>query len=236
MGYIVYMHLSPNGKRYIGITGRKVEKRWGNNGTEYRKNSHFYNAIQKYGWDNIEHIILKEGITKEEACELEKYYIQLYKTMDKRFGYNRSIGGEYNSGFHYKRSPEFIEYMRKLNTGKHPSLETRKKMSEHNCMHREEIRHRVSESLKKSGKRRAQKRLQTMKERYPSGIKQTEESNRKRSESMKGIPKSEQTKQRMRKPKSPEAIEHMRQAQILSHKARKLRMSYKDYLIMNGGR
>ena len=28
--YTVYMHVSPSGKRYIGITGQDVKKRWGN--------------------------------------------------------------------------------------------------------------------------------------------------------------------------------------------------------------
>ena len=68
----------------------------------------------------------------------------------------------------------------------------------------------MSQSLKKSGAKRAAKRKKTMQERYPNGYKQTEESNRKRSESHKGKAKSEQTKQKMRKPKSPEAIANMK--------------------------
>lgn len=156
--------------------------------------------------------------------------------MDKRFGYNRSIGGEYNSGFHYKRTPEFIEKLRQINTGRHPSEEARKKMSENNCMHNPEIVEKMKQSLKKSQKERVAKRLHTMQERYPDGFKHSEYSKKLLSDKMRGIPKSEETKQKMRKPKSPEAIEHMRQAQILSHKARKLGMSYKEYLIMNGGR
>ena len=27
--YTVYMHVSPSGKRYIGITGQSIERRWG---------------------------------------------------------------------------------------------------------------------------------------------------------------------------------------------------------------
>ena len=44
----VYIHTSPNGKVYIGITSRDAEKRW-NNGHNYKPNKHFYSAIQKYG-------------------------------------------------------------------------------------------------------------------------------------------------------------------------------------------
>ena len=224
MSYTVYMHLLPNGKRYIGITGRSVEKRWGNNGIQYQKHTHFYNAIKKYGWDNIDHVILKKNLTKNEAFELEQYYIKLYKTTDKHFGYNKSVGGEYNSGFHYKRSPEFIEYIRKINTGKHPSAETRKKLSENNGMHNPEVVERVKQSLKKSQKERTAKRLATMKQRYPNGITQTKESNIKRSLALKGKPKSEETKAKMRKPKSPEAVKNMRKAQKEAWKKRKARI------------
>jgi len=110
------------------------------------------------------------------------------------------------------------------NTGHHPNVETRKKMSENNCMHRPEIRKKVSETLKLTQEERTRKRLHTMKERYPDGIKQSEESNRKRSEALKGKPKSEETKQKMRKPKSPQAIENMKKAQIEAWKRRKSRI------------
>lgn len=37
-----------NDKKYIGITSRNVDLRW-QNGLGY-KNTHFGNAIKKYGW------------------------------------------------------------------------------------------------------------------------------------------------------------------------------------------
>lgn len=221
--YKVYMHIAPNNKKYIGVTKKRVEERWGNNGSHYINHRYFGSAIKKYGWDNFRHIVIAENLSKKWAFQLEKLLIIQYKTKDRRYGYNLSDGGEYNSGFHYKRPPEFIEYMREINTGRHPNAETRKKMSENNAMHRPEIRKKVSESLKKSGKERAEKRKKTMQERYPNGIKQTAESNRKRSEALKGKPKSEATKQKMRKPKSPEAIENMRKAQKEAWKRRKER-------------
>ena len=64
-----------NGKMYIGITSRTPEARWGNNGSQYTKakNPCFYNAIQKYGWDNFEHIILEEKIPQKNLNERELY-------------------------------------------------------------------------------------------------------------------------------------------------------------------
>lgn len=91
--YTVYKHITPSGKVYIGITSKAVEKRW-LNGRGYRKNEHFWNAIQKYGWENIEHKILATGLTKEEATEAEKMYIALFSSHKPKYGYNLTEGGE----------------------------------------------------------------------------------------------------------------------------------------------
>lgn len=71
--YTVYIHKNKvNDKIYVGITGRTVEERWGYNGNGYYRNKHFYDSILKYGWDNFEHIIIKEGLSQEEAGNLNK--------------------------------------------------------------------------------------------------------------------------------------------------------------------
>lgn len=93
--YVVYEHRNKiNGKIYIGITSRIPEQRWGKNGQNYRSSPHFYYAIQKYGWENFEHNILFENLSKDEACTKEKELIALYNTMDNQFGYNSTSGGE----------------------------------------------------------------------------------------------------------------------------------------------
>ena len=87
------MHISPNGKKYVGITSINPEDRW-EKGHGYRKNFYFHNAILKYGWDNFEHKILLENLTKEEAYEKEIEYIAKYNLTDTRYGYNYSTGGD----------------------------------------------------------------------------------------------------------------------------------------------
>lgn len=94
--YILYVHIAPNGKRYYGITSMKPSKRWGR-GSGYKKHPHFYNAIQKYGWDNFKHIVVLENLTCEEACKKEIEYIAKYNTTDSSYGYNSSIGGDVNT-------------------------------------------------------------------------------------------------------------------------------------------
>lgn len=68
--YSVYMHIFPNGKRYIGITSNEVNRRW-EKGSGYKKQAKMKNAINKYGWENIEHIVLLCNLSKEEACKKE---------------------------------------------------------------------------------------------------------------------------------------------------------------------
>lgn len=50
-------------------------------------------AIQKYGWDNFEHIILFEKISQSMASEIEKELILKYHLTDTKYGYNCKNGG-----------------------------------------------------------------------------------------------------------------------------------------------
>ena len=90
--YIVYMHVFPNTKRYIGITSQSCKQRWGSNGNKY-KGQLVYNAIKKYGWDNIEHLILHDNLTEEEAKAKEIELIAKYNTTNDQYGYNIHEGG-----------------------------------------------------------------------------------------------------------------------------------------------
>ena len=93
----VYRHLFPNGKSYIGITNKKPEDRWGNNGRKYKEQPFIWHAIQKYGWENVEHFILYVDLTKEEACKKEQELIQYYHSYyddPEGPGYNGTRGGE----------------------------------------------------------------------------------------------------------------------------------------------
>lgn len=91
--HTVCKHTAPNGKAYIGITGQKPEYRW-NNGNGYKNNPHFYSAIQKHTWKNIKHEIVKDGLTKEQACDLEIELIAKYDATNPRKGHNISTGGD----------------------------------------------------------------------------------------------------------------------------------------------
>lgn len=67
--YIVYQHVTPDKMYYFGTT-QNVERRWEGNGSLYKGTS-LYPYIEKYGWDNIQHIVLFENQTKENALNIE---------------------------------------------------------------------------------------------------------------------------------------------------------------------
>ena len=91
--YSVYKHQCPNGKVYIGITSLEPEQRW-NKGRGYSRNYHFFNAILKYGWDNIEHTILYSGLAQSDAQCIEAQLIAQYHSDSPQYGYNHTVGGE----------------------------------------------------------------------------------------------------------------------------------------------
>ena len=137
----VYIHIIPKevsghqfDKYYVGITTKKPTVRW-NSGKGYDYNQHFMNAINKYGWNNIEHHIVATHLTHDEACSMEKVLIKKLNSKNPLYGYNKTDGGD--GGF-----------------GCIPNKETRKKMSEakigsknhfYGKHHTEEIRKIMSE-------------------------------------------------------------------------------------------
>lgn len=151
--WTVYAHTNlTNGKRYIGITSKSPEKRW-KNGNGYKCGS-FQNAIKKYGWDGFVHEILFTNLSEEEAKDMEIKLIAEYNTMDNRFGYNLTPGGDSCPiSFH---SEEVIKKSAESRTGRKHSDETKRKMSlaamgnkrwlgKH---HKEESKRKMSEIMK----------------------------------------------------------------------------------------
>ena len=147
MGYIVYVHTTPNNKKYVGITKQSVDDRW-KNGLGYTTQTLFHRAIQKYGWNNITHEIVANDLSKDDACALEVQLIAKYKTNNPEYGYNRTSGGDGTCEFSHlnphddewrkkvslantgkKRTEAAKQKMREAKLGKHRSEETKQKIS-----------------------------------------------------------------------------------------------------------
>ena len=105
--YKVYVHINKfNNKKYVGITKQNLNKRWqyGHGYFNKGKTNYFWNAIQKYGWNGFEHIVLDDNLTYDEANNKERYYIALYNSNNSKYGYNLTLGGDGFCG--QKRSEE----------------------------------------------------------------------------------------------------------------------------------
>lgn len=126
------------------------------NGNGYKSNPHFYRAIRKYGWQNFKHEILFENLTEEQANIIEQMQINYYDSTNPRKGYNISIGGG-------------------AMTGRNHSSETKAKMSK-----KAKGRKIWCEGLKLSDEHR-----QHLSESH-KGLKQSEETKRKRAEKLRG--------------------------------------------------
>ena len=107
------MHKSPSGKVYIGITGRTVKQRWHSPLLAYKNNPIFTSAIKKYGWENIEHIILYENLNKISAITIEIDLIYYYKKVG--LCYNITDGGEGFLGL--KHDEEWMQHLAERNAG-----------------------------------------------------------------------------------------------------------------------
>ena len=118
--WIVYMYTFPNDKRYIGKTCRSMSERQRNILWEGYKNcTLLWNAIQKYGVENIKQdILFDNNMTDEEASRLEQICILLFKCNVNRFsnpsyGYNLTDGGDGVSGM-IRRDDAHMEQVRKM--------------------------------------------------------------------------------------------------------------------------
>ena len=155
--WCVYIHHNMiNNKAYIGTTQQKPERRW-QKGYGYKNNPYFWNSIEKYGWNNFEHIIFMSNLSQNDAAHIEKLLIALYDTTNSEYGYNVSAGGDF-SHLGIKHSKETREKLREITKerfinpenhpmyGRHHSEESKRKMSNTKMNQSEKQRQKLSEA------------------------------------------------------------------------------------------
>lgn len=221
----VYIHTNLiNNKKYIGMTC-DVKTRFGKNGSGYLHKTKdgkyvqpaFANAIIKYGWDNFSHEIVKNGLTKFEADELESSLILQHQTRNPQNGYNIKEGG--SNG---RLSDETKKKLRETMLGRYDG----EKNPFYGKTHTQEAKEEMSKKQKQLAKTRdisgvnnpMYGRELTLEERYARG------------NGARGKPKSEEVKNKISKAnkeyykthqhhclgthKTEEQKEHMRQKMI----------------------
>lgn len=187
--WCVYIHTNTkNNKKYVGITSQKPNRRW-KNGNGYSYNPYFYNAITKDGWDAFQHEIVLSDLNEFDAKAKEKELIELYKTMDRDFGYNLTSGGDGTPGLEMSEATK--KKISDAHVGMMASDETKKRISDSlignkrakGMHHSEESRQKISDSL--IGNQRAK------------GNVLSDETRRKMSESHKGRVVSAETREKL---------------------------------------
>ena len=85
----VYIHTNKvTGEKYVGATTQKPSLRF-RDGKGYKGNKQFWEDIQKYGWNNFEHLVLpKVYTTPEELNQAELELIEKLDTVNN--GYNKN--------------------------------------------------------------------------------------------------------------------------------------------------
>lgn len=85
-----------DGKAYIGKSihiGRRFSNHVRMLNNNKHKNIHLQNAWQKHGSNNFQMQII-ELCSEDQLDTKERYWIEMLKSSDKRFGYNKTSGGD----------------------------------------------------------------------------------------------------------------------------------------------
>jgi group I intron endonuclease len=142
---IIYCILFPNGKRYIGKTEKDLMTRKKAHKHHSKASNRFlYNAVKRYGWENLDWIILEECDDIDTLNFKEKEWIKKFDSMNGDKGYNLREGGE--GGRHTEETKQKISAANKgskngmcgktpWNKGKTLSKEHRRKLSESHMGH-----------------------------------------------------------------------------------------------------
>lgn len=116
--YTVYQHVTPDGMYYFGQTNN-IKHRWRNNGAGY-KGTALQPYIEQYGWDNIQHIVLFENQTRENALWIEDFLIETAREDGVCINKNRSgfvskdedYQREYQQNYYEQNKDKKREYLR----------------------------------------------------------------------------------------------------------------------------
>ena len=169
--YTVYQHITPDKMYYFGAT-QNVERRWRNNGAEYKRTA-LQPYIEKFGWDNIQHIVLFKDQTKENALWIEDFLIttaqedgvcinkQRSGLVSKEEGYSREYYEtnkeqirEQKQQYYEQNKDKFKEY---YETNKEQIREQKQQYYEQNKDKRKDYLEQNKDKIRKQRQQRYQK-------------------------------------------------------------------------------
>ena len=158
-----------NQKIYIGQTNNLEKRKKRHAYLATTSSTAFHKALRKYGYENFRWDVLAECETRTQANSLESKFINEYGGISNPFVYNEKDGGHCFTTKHWTKEDKQIysERAKKSNLNKKgstpenivKSVETRKRTGvydrlserqkgDHNSAKREEVRKKISESMK----------------------------------------------------------------------------------------
>jgi group I intron endonuclease len=129
VGFEVYCHTSPSGRRYVGFSSRGMGRRWlAHVDNALRRGSWlpFHRAIRKYGADAFTHEVLERMTTEAGAKRAEQLWIERLGSFGAG-GYNATRGGEGVPGL--ACSEQTRAKLRAHSTGRKHTAAAREKVS-----------------------------------------------------------------------------------------------------------
>jgi len=134
--YKIYMHIFPDGKRYVGMTKNSIQTRK-NDG--YQHNKGIRDAIKRYGWGNVKTEIISEGLSFDDACVAEQQAIAEIMNKYPEKCLNISKGGKATfKGLHHTEKHK--KHMSELYKGKVFSEETLQKLRDGHASERKPVK------------------------------------------------------------------------------------------------
>ena len=144
--YVVYQHVTPDNMYYFGQT-QNVERRWSNNGAEYKRTA-LQPYIEKYGWENIQHIVLFRDQTRENALFIENFLIETAREDGVCINKQRSGLISKEEGYQKNQSKQYYEQNKQQIREQHKQYyeENKDKFKEYYEQNKEQIKQYYEEN------------------------------------------------------------------------------------------
>ena len=169
--YSVYQHVTPDGMYYFGQTSN-IKRRWKNNGAEY-KGTTLQPYIEKFGWNNIQHIVLFKDQTKEDALFIENFLIETAREDGVCINKNRSgnvskeegYKQDYDKHYYKKNKDKKKQYYEQNKDKRKDYLEQNKdKIREYNREYQREYQEQNKEQIREQKKQYYERNKEKFKE------------------------------------------------------------------------
>ena len=189
--YSVYQHVTPDGMYYFGQT-KDIKRRWGYNGIYYKRTS-LQPYIEKYGWDNIQHIVLFRDQTRENALWIENFLIETAREdgvcinkqrsglVSKEEGYDKDRNQKYYEQNKGQIQQRYQKNRDEINERKRQRYQkNREKELEQKRQHYQKNREKINERRRQQYQKNREKINEQRRERYQKNREKIKEQSRER--------------------------------------------------------